>query len=69
MTYWKFISYNVIGGIAWIAICVFAGFYFGNLPFVKSNFSLVILAIIVISILPGVIEFLRQKYGGKKEEL
>jgi membrane-associated protein len=69
MTYLKFISYNVIGGIAWIAICVFAGFYFGNLPFVKDNFSLVILAIIVISILPGVIEFLRQKYNRKEKEL
>jgi membrane-associated protein len=69
MTYLKFISYNVIGGIAWIAICVFAGFYFGNLPFVKDNFSLVILAIIVISILPGVIEFLRQKYNRKGKEL
>ena len=69
MTYLKFISYNVIGGIAWIAVCVFAGFYFGNLPFVKDNFSLVILAIIVISILPGVIEFLRQKYNRKEKEL
>jgi membrane-associated protein len=62
MTYWKFISYNVIGGIAWIAICMFAGYYFGNLTFVKKNFSLVILAIVIISILPGVIEFLRHKY-------
>jgi len=62
MTYWKFISYNVIGGIAWVAICMFAGYYFGNLTFVKKNFSLVILAIVIISILPGVIEFLRHKY-------
>lgn len=63
MNYWKFISYNVIGGVAWIAICMFAGYYFGNLTFVKKNFSLVILAIVIISILPGVIEFLRHKYG------
>ncbi|MCX5807770.1 MAG: DedA family protein [Proteobacteria bacterium] len=62
MTYWKFISYNVIGGVAWIAICMFAGYYFGNLTFVKKNFPLVILAIVIISILPGVIEFLRHKY-------
>lgn len=61
MTYWKFISYNVIGGIAWILICTLAGYFFGNLPIVKENFSLVILAIIIISILPGVIEFMRQK--------
>ena len=62
MTYWKFIGYNVIGGVAWIALCMFAGYYFGNLTFVKKNFSLVILAIVIISVLPGVIEFLRHKY-------
>ncbi len=61
MTYWRFISYNVVGGIAWIALCVFAGYYFGNLPAVKNNFTFVIFAIIFISILPGVIEFLRQR--------
>ncbi len=61
MTYWKFISYNVIGGIGWVFICVLAGYFFGNLPIVRQNFSLVILVIIIISILPGVIEFLRHK--------
>lgn len=61
MTYGKFISYNIIGGIMWILVCVLAGYYFGNLVFVKKNFSLVILAIIIISVLPGVIEFLRHK--------
>jgi membrane-associated protein len=62
MTYWRFISYNVVGGIAWIALFVFAGFYFSNMPVVKDNFTLVILAIIFISILPGIIEFLRHRY-------
>ncbi len=62
MSYWRFISYNVSGGVVWIAVCVFAGYYFSNLPIVKQNFSLVILAIILISILPAVIEFLRQHY-------
>ena len=61
MTYWHFISYNVIGGVAWIVICTLAGYFFGNLPIVKENFSLVILAIIIISILPGVIEYMRHK--------
>jgi membrane-associated protein len=65
MTYWRFISYNIIGGIAWILICVFTGYYFGNLPVVKNNFSLVILAIMFISIIPGIVEFLRHKYGNK----
>jgi membrane-associated protein len=65
MTYWKFISYNIIGGVAWVLICALAGFFFGNLPVVRNNFSLVILAIIVISVLPGVIEFLRQRRIGR----
>ena len=61
MTYWRFISYNVIGGIAWIVLCILAGYLFGNLPIVKDNFSLVIVAIIIISILPGVIEYMRHR--------
>ena len=67
MTYGRFISYNVFGGLAWIAIFVFGGYYFGNLPFVKRNFTLVILAIIFISVLPGVIEFLNQRYRSSRE--
>ncbi|MBA4418980.1 MAG: DedA family protein [Syntrophus sp. (in: bacteria)] len=62
MKYGRFIIYNIVGGIAWIAICLFAGYLFGNLPIVKKNFSLVIFAIIIISIMPGVIEFLRHRY-------
>jgi membrane-associated protein len=62
MTYGRFLSYNIIGGILWIAICVFSGYFFGNIPVVKQNFSIVILAIIFISIMPGVIEFLRHRY-------
>ncbi|HVN25608.1 MAG TPA: DedA family protein [Syntrophorhabdales bacterium] len=61
MTYARFIVYNVAGGVGWIAILVLAGYLFGNVPIVKRNFSLVILAIILISILPGVIEFVRQR--------
>lgn len=65
MTYPKFLAYNVAGGIAWIAIFVFGGYYFGNLPAVKHNFTLVIVGIIFVSILPGIIEFLRHKIRGK----
>jgi membrane-associated protein len=61
MSYWKFISYNVIGGIGWVAVFVFGGYFFGNIPFVKRNFSLVILAIIIISVIPGLVEFLRHR--------
>jgi membrane-associated protein len=60
MTYMRFIIYNVAGGVGWITILVLAGYFFGNVPIVKHNFSLVIVAIIIISILPGIIEFARQ---------
>ncbi len=62
MSYSRFIAYNVFGGILWVALFIFAGYFFGNLPFVQHNFTLVILAIIVISVLPGVYEYLRGRY-------
>jgi membrane-associated protein len=61
MTYLKFFSYNVIGGLLWVTLFVFGGFFFGNIPVIKRNFTLVIFAIIIISILPAVIEVIRQK--------
>jgi membrane-associated protein len=61
MSYFRFFAYNVVGGILWVSILVFSGYFFGNMPVVKENFSLVIYAIIIISILPGIIEFLRHK--------
>ncbi len=61
MTYWRFFIYNFVGGVSWIAVFVFGGYYFGNIPLVKQNFSLVIFAIIIISVLPAIIEFLRQR--------
>jgi membrane-associated protein len=59
MTYWRFLLYNVVGGITWIAIFVYAGYFFGNIPMVKRNFTLVVFAIIIVSVLPAVIEYLR----------
>ncbi|MFQ5812160.1 MAG: DedA family protein [Anaerolineae bacterium] len=61
MTYWHFISYNVIGGLAWIALFTFGGYFFGNIDIVKRNFTLVILAIIFISLVPVVIEFVNHR--------
>lgn len=66
MTYPHFIAYNVIGGIAWVAIFTFGGYFFGELPFVKNNFSFVIIAIIIISVIPGVIEYLRERKHQKQ---
>ena len=61
MTYGRFIAYNIVGGIAWVAIFVLGGYFFGNIPSIKQNFSLVIAAIIFLSVLPGIIEFLRHR--------
>lgn len=61
MPYGYFISYNIFGGIVWTALFTFGGFFFGNLPFVKDNFSLVVIAIVVISVLPAVWEVIKAK--------
>jgi len=66
MTYSHFIAYNVVGGIAWVTIFTFGGYFFGELPFVKNNFSFVVVAIIIISVLPGVFEFLRERKRNKQ---
>lgn len=57
MTYAHFATYNVVGAALWVGVCVFGGYFFGNLPFVKENFSLVILAIIFVSVIPIALEF------------
>ena len=61
MTYPKFLLYNVTGGLLWVGLCVFAGYFFGNAPVIKEHFSLAILAIIILSILPGIIEVMRHR--------
>ena len=61
MRYARFAAFNVIGGIVWVTAFTMAGFFFGNVPVVKRNFHYVILAIIFISMLPPVIEFLRAR--------
>jgi membrane-associated protein len=61
MTYRRFVIYNISGGIAWVVIFVLGGYLFGNIPVVRQNFSLVIFAIIILSVLPGIIEFLRHR--------
>ena len=60
MTYKRFIAYNIIGGFVWIYFFIYAGYLFGNQPFVQKNFKLVILAIIILSVLPIVVEFVRE---------
>ena len=67
MTYSSFFFYNVIGAVAWVGLFVFGGYFFGNLQFVRDNFTIVIMAIIIISVLPGVFEFAREKFKSAKE--
>jgi membrane-associated protein len=66
MTYWRFLAYNVIGGVLWVAVCLFAGYFFGNLPIVKKNFSLAIIAIVILSVMPAVIEYVRHRREAKR---
>jgi len=61
MRYPRFFSFNVVGAVAWVGLFVPAGYQFGNLPFVKQQFHYVILAIIVLSVLPAVIEIARER--------
>jgi membrane-associated protein len=61
MTYSRFLLYNVVGGVVWVTLFVLAGYYFGNLPMVRQNFTYVILAIIVLSVMPIVLEYLKSR--------
>ncbi len=62
MRYWRFALFNVAGGALWILAFVLGGYFFGNLPVVKKNFSLVVLAIIVISVIPAFVEYFRHRH-------
>ena len=62
MNYATFFFYNVVGGLLWVTLLLGSGFLFGNIPLVRENFETVIVAIIVISILPGIIEFVRHRF-------
>ena len=61
MNYGRFLAYNVLGAVVWVTLFTLAGYYFGNIPAVKENFTLVILAIIGISVLPIGIEMLKAR--------
>lgn len=67
MNYSKFVIYNVVGAVAWVGICVGAGYYFGNIGWVKKNFEAVVIAIIVISVLPIGVEFLLERRKRKRK--
>ena len=59
MPYGKFTIYNIVGGTAWVLVGILSGFFFGNLPFARHHFSLIILAIVFISLIPAALEYLK----------
>lgn len=63
MSYWRFLLFNLFGALLWVGVVLCAGYFFGNLPIVRDNFTLVIFAIIGISIAPGVLGYLKQRFG------
>lgn len=65
MHYSKFISYNIIGGILWVSIFTFLGYFVGNISWVQNNLKFLMVAIVVVSLLPAVIEVIRNKYSKK----
>lgn len=64
--YSKFIRYNVCGAIAWVTLCCGGGFFFGNFPFVKQHFSMIVIGIIVVSLLPAIFSAVKAKLNSKK---
>ena len=66
MSYGDFFSYNVFGGISWVALFSFAGYFFGNIPFIRDHFSLVVIAIVLISLIPMVVEGLKVRSESKR---
>jgi len=67
MSYGRFFTYNVVGAVLWVSIFLFGGYFFGTLPFVQENFTLVVLAIILISVLPAVYEVLKERFRSSSE--
>lgn len=61
MTYRRFLLYNVIGGLLWVSTLVYTGFLFGNIPWVKENLALIVVAIVVVSLLPAAVTWVREQ--------
>ncbi|WP_017345407.1 DedA family protein [Pantoea sp. A4] len=68
MTYRQFALFNIIGGLAWVILFSYAGYFFGNIPAIQQNLHYLIVAIIVFSVLPGVVEILRHRYQARQQK-
>ncbi len=69
MSYRRFLSYNLVGGCLWVALLVYAGYLFGNIPWVKENLSLIVVAIVVVSLVPAVMTFVKERRAAKPGKL
>lgn len=65
MRYTKFITHNILGGFLWVTLMLGLGYFFGEIPFIKQHFSFVVIGIIVISVIPAIITFVKEKAGSK----
>ena len=67
MSYAYFATYNIVGGVTWVVLFTLLGYFFGNIPFVKKNFELVIIVIILVSVVPMVVEWWKHRQEAKKQ--
>src|SRR5437764_14254416 len=72
MTYRKFLTFNIVGGAAWVASLVYTGYLFGNIPLVKDNLAWIVLGIVIVSLLPMVVQFVKERHArmqsGERQE-
>ena len=66
MSYRRFLSFNVIGGFAWIASLSYAGYLFGNIPWVKQNLTLIVIGIVIVSLIPAFSTFLQERRATRR---
>jgi membrane-associated protein len=69
MSYRRFLSYNLAGGCLWIGLLVYAGYLFGNIPWVKNNLSLIVIGIVVVSLIPAVSTFFRERRASRSQRV
>jgi membrane-associated protein len=68
MTYPRFLFFNVFGGVLWVLLFVLAGYWFGNIPIIKKNFSMVIIALVLIPGIPATVEFIRMQIARRRSK-
>jgi membrane-associated protein len=67
MTYEKFLSFNVVGAAAWVASLTYAGYLFGNIPWVKNNLAWIVVGIVIVSLIPIAVQYVKERRGGSRK--